>query len=215
MRHFEGVVPEGAFAGTQLLGLLPLVDAILFARAARYSFMDDLGWPRQVGVALRRIGHDHLVAVGAVLEEVIDPFFFHEAAREVEVRLAVLHAKVAGLEAALQLKNGVDSLQHLLQDVGNGDVLKNAALRPLAQQPELGHDIHPVSSKNVVPLALRDAAANAVEMTLLSVWKRQMNRHLLAQKLVKGNFGAVLSEQVELEVEQMGEGLGAGKPHQE
>ena len=56
-----------------------------------------------VGVALRRVGDDHLVAAVGVREEVVDPLLLHEPAGEVEVGLAVLDAVVAGLVGPLEL----------------------------------------------------------------------------------------------------------------
>ena len=80
--------------------------------AVRFLVLDG-GRPGHVGMALRRVGHDHLVAARRVLEEVIDAFLFHEPAGEGEVRLAVLHAVIARLEGALDLRADSRGRQHL------------------------------------------------------------------------------------------------------
>ena len=106
---------------------------------------------------LRRVGDDHLVGVGRVLEEVVDAFLFHQPGGEVEIGLAVLHAVIARLERALELVSSRRALQHLLQDVGNGDVLKDPALRVARQEPELRHDLGAIPGKTLVLAALREA----------------------------------------------------------
>ena len=119
VRQLEAVVPEGVFARPKLLDLLPVVDTVVVALAPFGLFVGDLRLPRNVRMALWRVRHDHLVRAVGVLEVVVDALLFHEAAREVEIGLAVLHAEVARLERSLQLVTDVEPYQHLLQDVGD------------------------------------------------------------------------------------------------
>ena len=67
------------------------------------------------------------------------PFFLHQPGGEVEVALAVLHAVVARLERPLDLVGDLEPLEDLLEDVGDRDVLEDAALCPLGQEPQLGN----------------------------------------------------------------------------
>src|SRR3954454_8186639 len=102
------MVPECVLAGADLLGGLPARDPVLIPEAAADPIEVDPGRARDLRMALGRIGQDHLMAAGAVLEEVVDPLFLHEPAGEVEVRLAVLDAIVAGGERAPDLVGDVE-----------------------------------------------------------------------------------------------------------
>ena len=102
-RQLEALVPERELARADLLALLPGRDAILLAEPPVDLLVDDRGRAGHVGVALGRVGDDHLVAAVGVGEEVVDPLFLHEPAGEVEVGLAVLDAVVARLVGPLEL----------------------------------------------------------------------------------------------------------------
>ena len=106
---------------------------------------------RHVGVAHGRIGDDHLVAVVGVREEVIDAFFLHEPAGEVEVGLAVLNAVVTWFVGPQELVVDAQAGEDLLEDVGNGDLLEDPALGLAGQQPELGDDLRLVAGEERAP----------------------------------------------------------------
>ena len=154
MGQLETMIPERILSRAPFLGFLPVIDAIFFARSTFDIFVGDGTLARQVWIALCCIGNYHLVAVGAVLEKVINTFFFHQPADEIEIGLAVLDAKVARMKCALDLVRDSQAGQHLLKNVGNGHLLKNPALRFLCELPELGNNFHTVVSKDFVSLAL-------------------------------------------------------------
>ncbi len=138
VRQFEVVVPERDLAGPHLLDFLPRGDTALVAVAAFCLVVDQRFWFLQVRVALRGVGNHHLGAVGGVAEEVVHAFFFHEPRGEVEVAFAVLDAIVARFERALNLVGDLEALEHLFEDVGDRDVLEDAALDAFGQEPHVG-----------------------------------------------------------------------------
>jgi hypothetical protein len=92
------------------------------------------------------VGHHEHVLVGAVLEEVEDAVLLHQTGDESEVGFAVLHAVVArGVLAeqveAKALGRETGPRQHLLQDVGGGEVLKDAAVMAVLQAPDPRHEL--------------------------------------------------------------------------
>ena len=90
------------------------------------------------------------MAVGRVFEEVVNAFLFHQPRGEVEVGLAVLDAVIARLERALEFKSYIHALQHLLEDVGNVDVLEDPALRVAREEPELRYHFGAIPRKTLV-----------------------------------------------------------------
>ena len=117
VRELERVVPERILARSQFLGLLPTGDSRLLPQPTRYFLVDKPGLHRQAGVALRRIGHDHFVAVRRVLEKVVDPFFFHQAAGEIKIGFTILNAVVSRVKHTLDFEAHIQPLEHLLQYV--------------------------------------------------------------------------------------------------
>ena len=148
-RQLEALVPERVLAGSDFLALLPAIDAILLSEPSFDHLVDDRRRARHVGVAHGRVGDDHLVAAVGVGEEVVDPFFLHEPAGEVEVGLAVLNAVVAWFVGPLELVVDVEAGEDLLEDVGHGDLLEDPALGLPGQQPELGDDLRLVAGEEV------------------------------------------------------------------
>ena len=179
--QFKAVVPERVLAGAQFLHFFPIVDTHFLARAALGLVVDDLGLLGHVRMALRGVGHHHLVTIRRVLEEVIDAFFLHEPAGEVEIGFAVLHAEIARMERALDFVGHVQSVQDFFQDIRNGHVLKNAALHPAGQQPKLRHHFHAVVRKSVIPAPLTKAAADTAEVSFLAIRQLEADGNLLTQ----------------------------------
>src|SRR4051812_15451444 len=94
-------------------------------------------------------------------EKVIDPLLFHQTGSEAKIAFAVLRAVFPRLERALNLVGDIESRQHLLEDIGHGKVLKNAALAAAREQPELRHHFHAVRGERLITGALADAADDA------------------------------------------------------
>ena len=63
------------------------------------------------------------MAVGSVLEEIVNPFLFHQPAGELKIRLPILHAVVARMKNADRFEHDMQAVQHFFQDVGDGEVL--------------------------------------------------------------------------------------------
>jgi hypothetical protein len=202
MRQLEAVVPERHLSRTQLLRLLPGRDAVLLPRSFTDDFEDQAALAGEIRVAPGGVRDDHLVAPGAVLEEVVDPLLLHQAAREGEVGLAVLGAIVTGLKYPLQLVFHVEVGEHLLEDVGNGDVLEDPALRLLRKEPELRREIQRVGREDRVARALRHADADPVEVLPGVAGERDLGRDLLAQERIERDLAGVLGDALEPEGEE-------------
>src|SRR5262245_22508227 len=100
------------------------------------------------------VAEDQLVPLFTMLEEIINAFFLHEPAGEVVVTFAILDAKIPRLEFPLNFETHIEAFKDLPQDVRHGDMLKDAALSPLGEEPEFGHDLHPIDRKDVVSSTL-------------------------------------------------------------
>src|SRR5262249_28317960 len=129
--------------------------------------------PRHLGVRPGAVGQHHPVSAGVVLKEIEDPLVLHEPAGEVEVRLPVLDTEVARVKGPLEIEGDVQPPQHLLQDVRHRQVLKDAALSPQGQPPELGHQFEPVGGERAVARALGEVTADAVEIPPVAPWGLQ------------------------------------------
>ena len=76
----------------------------------------------------RRIGHNHLVTILSMFEEVVDAFLFHQTRRKVEIRFAILRTVFARIKAALYLVSDIESVKNPYQDFRHRQLLKDAAL---------------------------------------------------------------------------------------
>ena len=94
------------------------------------------------------VGQHHRVAAIGVFEEVEDALFFHQAADEVEVAFAVLHAVLAlaiGGAQAFFKDTRVRRAEDLLQDLGHRHLLEDAHVGRSCQQPQPGLHGQPVA----------------------------------------------------------------------
>src|ERR1700722_5108137 len=112
-------------------------------------------------MAQGRVGHHHLVTALVVLKKIINTFLLHQPAREIEICLSVLDAVLPGLILATKLQVIVKSSQHFFEDVRDGFLLENTALRPAGEEPDLGDDFRRVTREFLVAITLREASANA------------------------------------------------------
>src|SRR5690606_37990893 len=109
-----------------------------------------------------------------------DALLFHEPRHEVEVCLAILYAEcpLRIRPRETQLVVGMsEPLEHLLQDLGYGELLVYAGLARELEEPQPGHDLGPVDHEVIVPHALAEAAAYAVEQPLLAALHAQRHEH--------------------------------------
>ena len=69
-----------------------------------------------MGCLLGVVGHHHLVVAVGVLEEIVNSFLLHQAAGEVEIGFAVLHAVIALIVGAGDFVADVEAGQHLFAE---------------------------------------------------------------------------------------------------
>ena len=120
--HLEAMIPQAVFARPHLLRLLPADDPILMQAGIAQPLEvveRDLRPARQVAEAAGVVGQHHRVVGVGVLEEVEDPFLFHQPRGKLKIRLVILHAIVAGIERALNLGLIVIAGQHGGENVGD------------------------------------------------------------------------------------------------
>ena len=108
------------------------------------------------------------MAVGFVLEEVVDPFLLHQPADEVEVGLVVLDAVVAREVDALELERCFDGrgLENPPDDLGHGHALEDAGVRRPRQEPEPRDDLGVIRGARRVAVARAEAGDDSVEVAL-------------------------------------------------
>jgi hypothetical protein len=216
-RLLEGVVPQRDLAGPQFLRLDPAEDAVLGPVAAADRLVNQVRRPRQVDVAIRRVAERHRVRPVGVLEVVVDALLFHQPAGEVEVGLAVLGAEVARLVGAAQAVGHVVPGEHLLEDVGDRELLEDAAAGLAGQEPDAGDEPRLVADEGRAPLRAADLAPlgeprdHAVDDAGHSAGPADGDRRRLAEERGEVRDGRVrFREQAEGELEQPRQGLCAG-----
>src|SRR5262249_57515102 len=108
----------------------------------------------------------------------------------------------------------VQGLERLFQDVGHVLLLKDAALDVAGEQPQLGHDLGPVLSMELVAQPLTEAADDAVEVAVVAAPQCQANPDLLAQELLERNVLAVLGQEGKLKAKELGNAFTPCRPSQ-
>ena len=149
-RALEVVIPVPRRPGHHRLSGIEPRDVVLFAPHPISTFAAAKGEPRIPGDGGIEIGavreDDGLVTIGVapgvVLEVIEDPRLGEEAMDEVEVRLLVLDTVFPGEARDVELPPAGDALlsQDDLHDLGGGFVLEDAAVLPVLEQPQAGHD---------------------------------------------------------------------------
>ena len=209
-RLLEVEVVHRVGAGLHFLRQRPASDALGGERAARgavgHAVVTRIRVVRGAGVGQ----HQRVLAV-LVLEEIIDAFVFHQAADEVEIRLAVLHAVVpGGVRAAQRIPEIREALvaEDLFDDVGHRLALEDAAVRRARQEPQPGHEGRAVAAASAVGRGLHEAADVAVEVARrFAVEQVQADRRVAADHGVEVQVG-VFAGEVHVDLEQPAELLG-------
>src|SRR5262245_7231496 len=133
-----------------------------------------------------------------VLEEVKDSLFFHQPRDEIEIGLAVLYAIFARLEGAVKAVGEIGEavlLENFRDDVGHGEVLKNAAIAGAGQSPEPGDERGVIRGENSGGrsafkrrrASLRERADDPVEVARRPVGEENGDRRLLADYRIELN----------------------------
>ena len=151
------------------------------------------------------------MAAASVLEEVVDPLVLHEAAGEREVGLPVLHAVVARLERPVEPELGRDVREHVLQDVGHGQLLEDAARLPARREPERRDELGRVARDLRSAGALAETPDDAAEEARPAP-EAQGHGGGLAEQRLERHLSAVGGDEVEVKVEQLRDRLAAEKP---
>jgi hypothetical protein len=162
---------------------------------------------------------DQLVRLVAVLEVVVQPFFFHQPAGKGQVALLVLHAILARriLIALLQLELEVraERLQHALQYVEHRQLLEDARLHPFAEQPQSRHQHGAIVEVRAVVADTLEPADDAVEEGRAAVCLPDAHRGGLPQHLVESRNARPRTLQLQLETIQLREGRYSRKTPQQ
>src|SRR5262245_11893875 len=149
-------------------------------------------------------------------EEIENAFLFHEPGGEGEVAFAVLHAVVSRVKLPLQAAViDVHPDEDLLQDVRDGLVLEDPALRPASEEPQVGDDFGPVARERRVARTLAEPADDPGEVPTLADADRQPDVDRLAEQLVERDGPLVFGQKLEVELEQARHALPTGQRGQE
>ena len=109
------------------------------------------------------------MALRAVLKVIVDAFFFTQTLDEMQVGFVVLSAVVTlGIDRRAELKSiGVRlyavTLEHLSDDLRDGQVLKDALIGAVREVGQLRNDGHLVAGQAFAGLALGDAIDHPID----------------------------------------------------
>ncbi len=158
------------------------------------------------------IAEDNDVALGAVLEVVVNTFLLAQALDEVQVALVVLHAVVPlGINrwAEQELIAAFDDamlLQHLSNDLRHRQVLENPQVGAQGQITQLRHDAQFVAGQALAGFGLGDLIDQAVNAQ--AVWGKG-EKGTLMQQALQIQLG-VLADQFQLETVGLADGCVLG-----
>src|SRR5579864_7167552 len=136
-----------------------------------------------------------------VFEEIKNSVLLHQTRYKVKIGLSVLHAILPGIVTAGQGTLEVAEApvgEHLLDNVGNGHVLENAAARIASEKPEPGHDFQLIVGEAGVGTAQGEAADETIEVALGLIRQGDADGDILADNVFEGDR-VFFGEQVEVE----------------
>src|ERR1700722_3908484 len=137
-----------------------------------------------------------------MLEEVINSFFFHQAAGKREVGFAILHAVVALIIGSRKFVRHVQAGQNLAEYVRYREVLKNPAADVFRQQPEDRHDASPEVQEIFVARTLTETVHHPVEIPHAVIEQPHLNRDALPDDLIEADFFLKIGDQIDIEIER-------------
>src|SRR6266566_9234034 len=138
------------------------------------------------------------------LEEVVNPLFLHQAGGEIQIALPILNHILALLKRALNLVGGIITREQFLQEVGNVDVLENAATDLTRELPNFRGNRHGVGSELRPARPLRQFHYGSVKVPRRQPGLPSLNPkgRFLPDQLVEIDTGGVLRQHLELVAEQ-------------
>ena len=209
----EIVVVEGINPGLDLLRHGPLVDVVFFApqvlvrREKGYFFV---AGKRFVGAD--RIGQHERVLVFLVFEVVVDALLLHEPADEVEIRFTVLDAvspfTVGAAERFLKIRETLVP-EHLLDDIRDGHLLKDAAVGRAGQKPQPGMHGGGVDAEVAQGARQAEPTDKPVEVPDFVLGQLEANGDILPQEVLELDI-RILAEQFEIKLKQAAQRLRGG-----
>ena len=139
LRIQEVEIPQNVLAGLKFLDRLPSADLVGLGTVSFVLMKGDLFVAGSGTVSIGRIAkHEGMLGL-FVPEVVVDSFFLHQPADEVEIRLAVLDTVFPfAIRPGQRLRKiGKSAVtKDLFDDVPSRHLLENAAVRRPSQQPE-------------------------------------------------------------------------------
>jgi hypothetical protein len=166
----------------------------------------DAGHSGHIDMGLRRIRNHHLMPPVGMLKEIIDPFFFHQAAREIEIGFAVLNAILAVFVLTVELIGTVKPAQYLFQNIRHGLLLKNPAPSLARQKPYLWDNFCIEDRKSFIAVAFRKVRTNSVEIAPIRTPVRPEDGDLqgdfVAHDLAEINGGRILRDECKIKRKQ-------------
>src|SRR3974390_3107912 len=163
------------------------------------------------------IGKNHCVLAILVFEKVKDAVLLHEPRDKIEIGFAILDAVFAGVISGGKRQFVVveaPTLEDFFNDLGDGLILKDAAVGDASEEPKPGYDLHLIVGEALVGAALRKAADEAVEVARGVVCLGDSNRDLLTDDVLKGD-GVLVRSQVQMKGEEAGNAFASGEALQE
>src|SRR5262249_23367868 len=136
--------------------------------------------------------------------------FFHQSRDEIEIRLAVLHAIFARLERSIKAIGEICQAifpENLRDEVGNGNILKDATIGGPGQRPERGDERGVISSEMSGSLSaferrrvsLREGVDDPVDVAFRPVGEKDCDSGLLTDYRIEG-YRAVFRMHRQLEM---------------
>src|SRR5262249_19971018 len=212
-RSLEVVIRLRPGSRTELFLVMPLRNDVLIYDSAAPEIVAGgfLFRTRIVSCGIVRENEDMFAIL--MFEVIADAFFFHQPGNEIEVCLAILHAIIARREISIQPKFEILKLQvreNLLDDVGDGLVLKNPAIGGARQEPQPRNHLRSVGREAPILRALRESIDEPIPVTLGAVRIKDAQRDVLSNQVLKLDR-VILRQQIEIEVEQLRDRFSTGE----
>ena len=153
----------------------PFKDRIAVATAVTYLIADSERHLSIVGMGADTIRQHDLFRRRGMVEEIIDPFFFHQTADKIEIAFAKLHTVVALLAGVAGLVGHIRKAgfrEYLLDDLDRGHALKHPVVRPDGQKPRPWPQFHCEQVNGILMPKILDRNAKTAELETIIGFQR-------------------------------------------